>query len=275
MTAEIVSPHLWQNAQSFEARRAKSQMLADLWCGRGLLHLDLRHGIDKFGSAAAAHRICRQLGQPLQVSGRTPWYPLSVRLDAHPSRSHGIGPNPVHVDLLTRTRPPPILALFCVRPDPNGGGATELSDLVTASLRVGKRAFAELRRAVFSYWTDKDVINCGVSLKRFPVLPYRMGGEPIRFTMKMRPYLLSRGLPSASTKALRDFEAAVGEQLFSIRLKPGELLVLRQHRWAHGRAALGPGQSDLPPAARRLLLQAYINPNARLVPQSRRGGCHC
>lgn len=63
------------------------------------------------------------------------WSDLEVRLDADPARTHGVGENRLHVDLVDRELSPRYIALYCVRDDPRKGGASALSDLWAAMRR--------------------------------------------------------------------------------------------------------------------------------------------
>ncbi|MFB8401251.1 TauD/TfdA family dioxygenase [Streptomyces sp. NPDC055912] len=191
------------------------------------------------------------------------WDELTVRDDVDPGRTHGVGENRLHVDLVDRDRAPRLIALYCVRADPAGGGASALSDLHAAAGDLDQPDRELLRRPVFSYFTDHGVNGVGEGMTRFPVLPEHLDGrEPIRFTSKMLPHLQRGELvdgdaPEQAAAAFGRLVAAAEERRTTVRLQPGQLLIFDQWRYAHGRMPLGPGQSDLPPGQRRLLKQAY------------------
>ncbi|WP_153812159.1 TauD/TfdA family dioxygenase [Streptomyces sp. SUK 48] len=191
------------------------------------------------------------------------WDELTVRDDVDPGRTHGVGENRLHVDLVDRDRTPRLIALYCVRADPAGGGASALSDLRTAAEDLDEADRDLLRRPVFSYFTDHGVHGVGEGLARFPVLPRHLDDrEPIRFTSKMLPHLqrgelVDGGAPEQVAAAFGRLVAAAEARRTTVRLQPGQLLVFDQWRYAHGRMPLGPGQRDLPPGQRRLLKQAY------------------
>ncbi|MGW6027409.1 TauD/TfdA family dioxygenase [Streptomyces sp. NPDC055099] len=207
--------------------------------------------------------LLSNLGTVLSLyPGRGCWDELTVRDDVDPGRTHGVGENRLHVDLVDRDHTPRLIALYCVRSDPAAGGASALCDLHQA---VGDLDGADrelLERPVFSYFTDHGVHGVGEGLAHFAVLPRRLdGSEPIRFTSKMLPHL-QRGelIDSDSQRVAAAFGrlvAAAEARRTTIRLQPGQLLVFDQWRYAHGRMPLGPGQSGLPPDQRRLLKQAY------------------
>jgi len=62
-----------------------------------------------------------------------PWSDLEVRTEADPGRTHGVGENRLHIDMVDRERTPRIIALYCIRDDPRGGEA----DLILAKHRNG------------------------------------------------------------------------------------------------------------------------------------------
>ncbi|UIX34280.1 TauD/TfdA family dioxygenase [Streptomyces sp. GQFP] len=196
------------------------------------------------------------------------WSDLAVSLAADPGRTHGIGENRLHVDLVDRDRLPRYIALYCVRADPLGGGASALADLWQAADALSNADRALLTESAFSYYADADVHGVGESLDRFPVLPPRIdGNEPIRFTAKMGPHLdlgelLDAEEPQAVAAAFGRFVDTVYACRSTIRLQPGDLLVVDQHRYAHGRMPLGDGQDRYGADERRLLRQTYVGAGA-------------
>lgn len=196
------------------------------------------------------------------------WSDLTVNLDVEPGRTHGVGENRLHVDLVDRDRLPRYIALYCVRADPLDGGASALADLWHAADTLSATDRALLAEPVFSYYPDKDVHGVGKSLDRFPVLPAQVDGSaPIRFTAKAHPHLergelLDTDEPSATAAAFGRFVDAAVACRSTIRLMPGDLLVFDQHRYAHGRMPLGEGQHHCDAGERRLLRQTYVGAGA-------------
>lgn len=194
-----------------------------------------------------------------------PWSDLAVRTEADPGRTHGVGENRLHIDMVDRDHTPRIIGLYCVRDDPRGGGASALADMWAAvdSLAAGDRRL--LGRPAFWYWPDEGVQGVGSSLARFPIVPADVACLPVRFTSKMGPHL-DRGelvdtdlVPAGPTAtAFAELTGAVYAQRMTHRLRAGQLLVWNQHRYAHGRMPLGPRQEELPEDTRRLLLQTYV-----------------
>ncbi|WP_413100885.1 TauD/TfdA family dioxygenase [Streptomyces sp. Inha503] len=194
------------------------------------------------------------------------WSDLAVRTDVDPARTHGVGENRLHVDLVDRELSPRYIALYCVRADPLTGGASALSDLWAAADDLTTTDRDLLSRPAFSYWPDKGVHGVGESLPHFPILPEQIDNStPIRFTSKMQPHLRQGQLMNASEGTLpyiiRAFDrlvTAAYKHRTTVRLAPGQLLVFDQWRYAHGRMPLGRGQETVPEDRRRLLKQGYV-----------------
>jgi len=201
-----------------------------------------------------------------------PWSDLTVRVDADPGRTHGTGENRLHIDMVDRGLTPQIIALYCVRDDPRGGGASALADTWAATSSLNDEDRRLLSQSAFRYWSDEGVHGVGPSLERFPIVPAYLGwGLPVRFTSKMGPHLDEGELVDTDMVPAEQAAAAftrLTEALYAARttyrLKPGELLVWDQHRYAHGRMPLGDGQHELPENGRRLLLQTYVAGRAAL-----------
>ncbi|WP_217561578.1 TauD/TfdA family dioxygenase [Streptomyces sp. GbtcB6] len=207
------------------------------------------------------------LGTVLSVyPGLGPWSDLTVHTDADPGRTHGVGENRLHIDMVDRDLTPRIIALYCVRDDPQGGGASALADMWSAvdSLSDGDRE--ALKQSVYRYWTDEGVHGVGRSLERFPIVPQELtGGFPVRFTSKMGPHLEKGELVDTNLVSADQAAGAfsrLAEAVYAVRtthrLQPGQVLVWDQQRYAHGRMPLGEGQAELPEDRRRLLRQTYV-----------------
>jgi hypothetical protein len=109
----------------------------------------------------------------------------------------------------------------------------------------------------------------GEEYKPFAVLD----GEPtdvgfVRFTAKM---LAGPGLEEAHASAARDLAGQLVGGQVSFMLQRGDFLIVNQHCCVHGREPLGAGQEDVPPAARRLLLQLFLRSAGTGPPYTRLG----
>ncbi|MFE2104274.1 TauD/TfdA family dioxygenase [Kitasatospora sp. NPDC059463] len=184
------------------------------------------------------------------------WKPIGTQPGKDPNMTSGTGYQAHHIDLVNATMPPDYTALLCVRPDPLGGGASIVSDARAAVGRLTKASRELLSEQVFTYGRFFELSGVGEEFRPFPVLD----GKPhdrgfVRFTGKM---LTRSGLDEPHAGAAQELASQLiaGQEVFTLR--GGDLLFLNHHRVLHGRQALGEGQHDVAPEARRLLLQAFL-----------------
>lgn len=213
--------------------------------------------------------ICFAAGIPFSLYKNKPyWEPLAVKLDAKPNRMHGIGCNPFHIDLLTRSKPPEVIAFLGVRVDPLGGGYTELSDLLLAIKQLSSVDYELLSRKIFHYWPDNNVCRVGHYLTSYRIIPTNATNGFIRYTSKMIPHLdgtnkvvTDIGLKHSVKikQALENLQLILQKNALQFLVQPDELLLFNQRRFAHSRTVLGKGQADLPFNKRRLMMQAYLH----------------
>lgn len=210
---------------------------------------------DQFLCLATA--ILAEVAIPFQPFQRWPlWKEIGTNLNADPGMSTGTGYNAFHVDLVNATQPPDYSTLLCVRPDPLGAGASILSDARAAVSRLTPSSRAVLADVAYSYGSFFDLSDVGEEYKPFPVLD----GEPtdlgfVRFTAKM---LAESGLDEAHAHAAKELADQMVAGQVSFTLQRGDVLIVNQHRWVHGREPLGGGQHDVAPEDRRLLLQLFL-----------------
>ncbi|MDV9190061.1 TauD/TfdA family dioxygenase [Streptomyces sp. SR27] len=210
---------------------------------------------DEFLRLATA--ILAEVATPFQPFQQWPlWKEIGTDLRAHPGMSTGTGYNAFHMDLVNATRPPDFTTLLCVRPDPLGAGASILSDAREAVSRLTPSSHALLADVAYSYGGFFDLSDVGEEYKPFPVLD----GESeisgfVRFTAKM---LVESGLDEAHAHAARELADQMVAGQVAFTLQRGDLLIVNQHRWVHGREALAGGQRDVQPERRRLLLQLFL-----------------
>jgi hypothetical protein len=192
-------------------------------------------------------------GWPLRVVGRWPlWIELGVDLDAEPHRFGGVGHNPLHIDLVNASAAPRYVCLLGLRCDPLGGGWSIVSDLRAAAARLSHEHRAVLMRPEFREGRFYDLHGVGRGLDAFAVLG--SDDAPIRFTAKM---LLD--MPQGpQTDALAALERELVANQHRFLLERGHLLIVDNHRMAHGREPLGRGQPNVPSSDRRLLRQTYL-----------------
>lgn len=194
---------------------------------------------------------------PFQPFQRWPlWKEIGTSLNANPGMSTGVGYNAFHMDLVNVTKPPDYSTLLCVRPDPLGAGASILSNAREAVSRLGLSSRARLADVAYSYGGFFELADVGEEYTPFPILD----GEPedrgfVRFTAKM---LAESGLSEEHAHAARELADQMIDGQISYTLQRGDLLIVNQHRYVHGREPLAAGQHDVAPKDRRLLLQLFL-----------------
>ncbi|MGA6171354.1 TauD/TfdA family dioxygenase [Streptomyces sp. NPDC012600] len=215
---------------------------------------------DQFLRLATA--ILAEVAIPFQPFRRWPlWKSIGTDLGAKPGLSTGVGYNAFHMDLVNATEPPDYTTLLCVRPDPLGEGASILSHAREAVSRLAPFSRGLLRDTAYTYGGFFELSDVGEKYTPFPVLD----GQPedrgfVRFTAKM---LAESGLDEEHAYAARELARQMVAGQVSYTLQRGDLLILDQHRWVHGRLPLGDGQHRVTPGNRRLLLQLFLrNPDS-------------
>ena len=210
---------------------------------------------DQFLRLATA--ILAEVAIPFQPFTRWPlWKEIGTDLAADPSLSTGTGYNAFHMDLVNSTRPPDYSTLLCIQPDPLGGGSSILSDARAAVSRLTATSRVLLADKAFRYGSFYELSDVGEEYTPFPILD----GEPpdagfVRFTAKM---LAGAGLSDSHFDAARELAAEMVRGQVSFTLQRGDVLIVDQHRFVHGREPLGGGQERVPPGDRRLLLQLFL-----------------
>jgi alpha-ketoglutarate-dependent taurine dioxygenase len=204
-----------------------------------------------------ATAILARVAVPFQPFKRWPlWKEIGTNLNANPGRSTGTGYNAFHMDLVNATRPPDYTTLLCVRPDPLGGGPSILSDARAAVSRLSPSSRALLAENAYRYGSFFELSDVGEEYAPLAVLdsdPANTGF--VRFTAKM---VSEPGLDEAHASAARELAGHLTEGQHSLMLQRGDILIVNQHRYMHGREPLSAGQEAVPPADRRLLLQLFL-----------------
>lgn len=237
---------------------------------KGYIKLDLKpFKAAKLDITSVATLLCFAAGIPFSLYKNKPyWEPLAVKLGARPNRMHGIGCNPFHIDLLTRSKPPEIIAFLGVRIDPLGGGYTELSDLLLAIKQLSSTEYELLSKKNFKYWPDNDVCHVGHHLTSYTIIPPNDIKGFVRYTAKMIPHLdgsnnvvVNKGSKYTIEikQALENLHSILKQNALQFLIQPDELFLFNQRRFAHSRTELGKNQIDLPFNKRRLMMQAYLH----------------
>ncbi|MET7391690.1 TauD/TfdA family dioxygenase [Streptomyces sp. NPDC005529] len=203
-----------------------------------------------------ATAILSQVAVPFQPFLRWPlWKEIGTNLNANPGLSTGTGYNAFHMDLVNASRPPDYTSLLCVRPDPLGGGPSILSDARAAVERLTPSSRTLLADEAYRYGSFTDLADVGEEFTPFAVLDDQPADAGfVRFTAKM---LGASRLDEDHAQAARELADQLIAGQVSFTLQRGDFLIVNQHRFVHGRQSLGPGQQDVHPEARRLLLQLF------------------
>ena len=196
-----------------------------------------------------ATAILAEVAVPFQPFKRWPlWKEIGTDLNASPGRSTGTGYNAFHMDLVNATRPPDYTVLLCIRSDPLGGGLSILSDARAAASRLTPSSRAFLAEKAYRYGSFFDLSDVGEEYTPFAVLdsdPADAGF--VRFTAKM---LAEPGLDEAHASAARELAGHLTGGQLSFMLRPGDVLIVNQHRFMHGREPLGAARKQsCPPTA--------------------------
>lgn len=221
---------------------------------------------DQFLRVATA--ILAEVAVPFQPFKQWPlWKEIGTNLNANPGRSTGTGYNAFHMDLVNATRPPDYTTLLCIRSDPLGGGPSILSDARAAASRLSPSSHALLAEKAYRYGSFFELSDVGEEYAPFAVLdsdPVDAGF--VRFTAKM---LTEPGLDEAHASAARELAEHLVAGQVSFMLQRGDVLIVNQHRFMHGREPLGAGQEAVLPADRRLLLQLFLRSADGCIPYTR------
>jgi hypothetical protein len=134
------------------------------------------------------------------------------------------------------------MLLHCVHPDPGGGGASQLADCDAAFALLDESDRETLCQRVFCFIYPP---NCTVG-----------ESEPfaIREQAVWRLKYTSMRIPGFANGAVERFHQALTSVSELLLLTRGDLLVVDNHRIAHGRAAFGTPEPGLP---QRHLMRLY------------------
>jgi hypothetical protein len=196
-------------------------------------------------------------GTPFGIFNRMGfWQVLGVNHAAKNLRAESTGYMPLHYDFDQATNPPDGFALFCVRPDPRGGGESTLFDYRRFLSLLSDKDKATLSNIRFSYAGLYDQNGIGDVYNPHPLLERRPGREPVlRYNGKIQPDL-DGDMATLFTGLEQYFRAHSAV----IPLKPGQMLMVNQDRMLHGRDALNmtDDTKNIPASKDRYILQAYL-----------------
>jgi hypothetical protein len=157
------------------------------------------------------------------------------------------------MDFVNSANPPDLVCLLCLRPDPLGGGESLVASIAGIGDLLSKEDLAELSMRQFRDGLVSHLDGIGDDVNPFAV--YSPGDRwRYRYTGK----LLSSTQSTSAKRAVEALATILDSRVLKERLRRGDLLLLNQHYVMHGRSILGPGQEQIHPAQRRLLLQSFI-----------------
>lgn len=209
---------------------------------------------DESLSAGAVTAVLATLGTPLRVFLRHPhWRPLGVDTDRPANRSGGVGLNTLHMDFVNAENPPDYVCLFCIRPDPAGGGTSLVASIPGVEAALSASEAFMLREARFRDGMVQDLAGVGRDANPFAVLE---PGAPWSF--RFATGLLESTSDPDERAALQSVAAFLEGRLVRILLNRGDLLILDQHQVTHGREPLGGSQVEIPIERRRFLYHSFV-----------------
>lgn len=137
------------------------------------------------------------------------------------------GAFPLHTDLSYVTRPPRFLLMLCAEPDPAGGGESLVADIRLAWQMLSEQDQAVLSERCFSF---ENAPNTGAGVCRNqPVYERRGTGGIWRFRTDTLVF------PRSAATAVDNLTAALERVTKTIPMLRGSLMILDNHRFAHGR----------------------------------------
>jgi hypothetical protein len=204
----------------------------------------------------AATIMASLLGSPFHMSRKQAlWEIIGVDFSKQSYRFGGVGHNPLHIDGVNTTHPPDYLILLCRREDPAGGGASLVSHLQQAVNELNEDDRVFLQQPIFEEGEFYELEGVGQEYRPFPLLSRLPDGIwRVRVTGKMLP-----SMPPGPVKAvLERLQGILEKNQVTLRLQPGQALIINQLLNAHGRLPLGEGQERIPSSERRDFRQGFV-----------------
>lgn len=135
----------------------------------------------------------------------------------------------LHTDLSYVTDPPKYVLMHCVRPDPDKGGVSLLADCRAAFGAISDEGRSVLRQAIFTFGYPPSYPPGG---GRTQAVHEAGGARAIwRHRLDRLQY------PAWAKSALDEFDWALRDVAVPQPLVEGDLMVIDNHRTAHGRTA--------------------------------------
>ena len=201
--------------------------------------------------------ILSALGQPFGAfNSQGFWHTLGVNPNAQAGRGESNGYIPLHLDFDQASYPPDGLALFCVRPDPRGGGDNIVFDYQSFLSSLSPEDIKGLMQIEQSYSKLFGQNGVGEEFNPHPLLE-ACGQRDSIFRYNGKIHL---GADNPLHKMYSLMEDHFHRASASYRLQAGDMLIVNQSKHLHGREPLGlsVNVSTVDPSEDRFLLQAYL-----------------
>ncbi len=151
---------------------------------------------------------------------------------------------PLHTDVSYVPNPPRFMLLHCVNQDPEGGGSNLLADCNQALALLTDEERAKIRQPVFNFLYPPNCVE-GQSLA------YAISGSGL-----WRYKHSSMRFPQDTEVAVARFNQALIDVSITLLLERGDMLIVDNHRIAHGRTGFNHADPKLPG---RHFMRLYAN----------------
>lgn len=251
-SSDISDTGLSQELASYFSN-AKAELARD-----GFIVLKIQELLDNYSDseiATASTFILSVFGSPFRVFLNRPnhWRKLSIDPNRPPNRSGGTGLSPLHMDFVNASNPPDLVCLFAIRHDPLGGGESLISKFDDIEILLSKEHLATLSTAQFTDGMVNNLNGVGIDINPFAIINsnshwrYRFTGNLIKSAPE--------GIAWEAIKAMADI---LESRMITFMLERGDMLIMNQHRVAHGRLPVGEGQRNIPESKRRFLYHSFV-----------------
>ncbi|MAS86526.1 MAG: hypothetical protein CMH30_00905 [Micavibrio sp.] len=179
------------------------------------------------------------------------WQTLGVNQSALSYRAESTGYIPLHMDFDQASNPPDGVALFCLRPDPRGGGENTIFNYERFFELLSAEQLEQLRSVSYSYSTLYNQNGIGDLYNPHPLVDQKL----FRYNGKVMPEL-----DDPRTSLLFSALESYFKSASSIyKLEKGDMIVINQHKALHGRLPLAVKENvEYTAGTDRFLLQTYV-----------------
>ena len=181
---------------------------------------------------------------------------MGVNKSASPMRAESDGYIPLHIDFDQASLPPDGVALFCLRPDPFGGGESLIFNYSKFLSSLSEKQIETLEKVSYSYSTLFNQNGIGDIYNPHPLIEIE-NNKPVflRYNGKALP-----DLDNDQSCLFSVLEENFKAYSTNVSLCSGDLIIVDQNKTLHGRLALNHRNSNeqVLPENDRFLLQTYI-----------------